>query len=239
MSSRKLALCLLLSGAAACATAPAPGVPGDDSGFEREVRGGRLHQALVPIEMDRMDVAPLLAHADLAEAVGGLEKADFETLSTVETKATAGRLVHVGLRQQIDGVPIHGAYLNMTLRPGAPGARDAALVASSYHLFQAPRLDTTPAIGRDSAADVGRGSLRATGAVRSAELEVWPLDGILHLVWNIEVEGADLRALVVANGARAGEAIVIDDRVYDADGTVNGHVAVGGAPGGAGTAQLL
>jgi len=238
MSSRKLALSLLLSGAAACATAPVPPSDGD-SGFDREVRGGRLHQAQIPLEMERMDLAPILDHADLAEAVAGLDRGDFEPLTTVETPtASGGRLVHVGARQQIDGVPIHGAFLNLTLRPGAAGS-DAALLASSYHLFQAPRVDTTPSIGRDAAAEIGRGSLRASGAVRRAELEIWPLEGILHLVWNVEVEGADPRALVLANGARAGQAIIVDDRVYDAAGTVSGYVAVGGAPGGAGTAQLL
>jgi hypothetical protein len=237
---------LFSAGVAACATGtPPPGGDGD-AGFDREVRGGQLHASAVALDlaaiadgaMDRPALAAILADRELSRVVPSVGAGDLGT-PRVTTTATAGgaELVHVFARQEVDGLPIRGSYLGVTLRDGARGPE---LASSAYHLYGAPRVDTTAQVGRDEAIAAARAGLRAPAAAeRAAALEIWPLDGGLRLVWVVDLGGADRRALVHANGARAGEVTVVDDRVFDADGIVTGQVAVGGAPGSQGVPQAL
>jgi len=233
--------CALAPACASIADAPTRG----EGEFEREVRGGQLHRGpaidltgLTGVSIDPAVLGGVLARADLVPAVGSLETGDFVRVAGATT-ATAGgaRLVHLTLGQQIDGIPVHGTYLDLTFRDADGGA----LVASAYHLFHEARVDTTVRIDRRAAVVAARTALRVGGdaPAREPALEIWPLDRGLTLVWVVDVEGADRRALVRANGPRAGEVSLHDERVFDADGVLTGQVAVGGAPGGKGQPQQL
>src|SRR5207247_4857419 len=104
----------------------------------------RLHHAVVPSFQSpaQLDLAPLLGSTELATALGPLRLADFTATRRSFPTLSGGQLSHVFLQQRVGGVPIVGAYLQMTLRP-ADGAGPARLLASSYHLFHSPRVDTT------------------------------------------------------------------------------------------------
>jgi hypothetical protein len=243
---RTSSLISVLLVAAGCADAE-PRDPGGDGGFTREVRGGVLHRtapavdvaALAGASVDPAALDRVLALDELAAAAGPLRAADLARTSTATTSTIAGdRLVHVAAVQQVGGIPVHGTYLHLTLRD-APGG--GTLVASDHHVYHGARVDTAVRLDRDAAIHAARGALRADRdrPARGAELEVWPLDGGLALVWVVDLDDVERRALVRANGPRRGEVTLHDARVFDADGVVRGHVAVGGAPGGAGQAQLL
>jgi hypothetical protein len=244
----RLSAILLSVSLAACASATAPpGDDGDDGGnFAREVRGGQLHGSPVAIpiasltgaSMDLTALTAVLQDPQLTTVAPALTADDLTAVRTITTP-TAGPnpLVHISARQQLDGIPIRDTYLNLTLRETRRGTE---LASSAYHLYGELRVDTTAHVGRDTAIATARGALRATTAtVRSAELEIWPLDGGLRLVWVVSLDGVTDLGLVRANGARSGEVTAFDDRVFDADGTVRGQVAIGGAPGSAGVPQLL
>ena len=51
-------------------------------------------------------------------------------------------------QQVVDGVPVRGAYVYLASRSGVDGER---LLASSYHLYQGPRLAMTPTVARAQA----------------------------------------------------------------------------------------
>ena len=214
--------------------------PRPPSGFDREVRGGALHDDPVrgvgkeAIALDEV----LRTAAPLREAVAGIEAADLDAAVTT-TDAGGAPLTTMFAGQHIDGVPIHGAYLYLAMRPGGDGGGE--LVGSSYHLYQGASIDTEPAVALADAVIAARGALRAEAdvPVRTAELAIWPLAGELTLVWDVVLEGAEARALVVASGARVGRVELEDDRRAETRGTVSGWIAVGGAPGGDGTGKLV
>jgi hypothetical protein len=238
---------LFTTSLAACTGDGSPsGEPDTPGGFDQEVRGGQIHaRPLSGVDLarlgtgavDRAALATILADRDLARVIPAVTPDDLAAVRAVTTRGNGAPLVHLSTRQLIDGVPVHGTYLNLTLRTGRSGPE---LAASAYHLYAAPRVDTTVQLGEAAALDAARGALRmANGQLRSRELMVFPLDGGLRLVWAVDLAGSDRRALVRANGSRAGEVSVWDDRVFDADGVVRGNVAVGGAPGNQGVPQLL
>ncbi len=201
---RRLRTCLVFApivAAAGCATATDP-----STGFDREVRGGRLHAAPVADfhRPDQLDLGAALASPELRVATGGVEAAQLrERGRTISLDGSGVALVHVALQQQVDGVPIHGAYLAITARPAATGA-PARLAASAYHLFPGAHAEVVPALDAAAAHARARAAARvaATAPVRTSELVLWPLDGRLYLVWEITIVGVDRRILVHA-GARA------------------------------------
>jgi hypothetical protein len=238
---------LLFTSLAACAGASSPtGEPDAPGGFDREVRGGQIHARPIAVDLAGMTggtashaaLSAILADRDLMRVMPGVTADELAPARAVTTATAGTPLTHLSTRQQVDGIEIRGTYLNLTLRDGRSGPE---LAASAYHLYAAPRVDTSVGLGEDAAAVAARTALRlpATAVATSASLMIWPLDGGLRLVWVVDLAGADRRALVRANGSRAGEVTVFDDRVFDAAGTVRGQVAVGGAPGGAGVPQLL
>jgi Lamin Tail Domain len=240
--SRQLIVSLVpLIAVAACAIGSPTGGGSPGGGFDREIRGGRLHAAEVPDfrRPDTIGVGTLLAAPVLRPVVGRIDPDQLiETGRVVSLDASRTTLVHVQLGQEVGGVAIHGAYLHLTARPATAGTT-AHLVASSYHLFEGAAVDVAPAIDAGDATARARAALRAPGApARRAALAIWPVRGVLHLVWEVTVDGRAARALVYANGARTGEVEVLDERIDAIGGTTRGWVAVGGAPGGAGTASL-
>ena len=218
--------------AAGCAEGVDPGGGDGRSHYARELRGGSAHRERVRGVTARGDVElgeVLASSQELAATVGGFEAGDF----VVTTMARDG-LTYVSAQQVVGDVPIVDSHLYLAMAP-------ERLLASSYRLFDGADLDVTPAIDRARAEALGREALRAPAgaAVREAALVIRELDGELALVWDVTVDGLDGRAVVRAAGPRAGVADAIDDRVYETRGRVSAWVAVGGAPGGRGTAQLV
>jgi hypothetical protein len=219
-------------------TTPPTQPPQVASTFARVVKGGRFHQTNVPSFTGARGASPaqlVPAVADeLRREVGELRASDFVQIDARDVATPSGRpLTHVSMRQTVGGVPIHGTWLNLTLRED--GAR-SKVVASSYHLYDRPAVATVPAITRDRAIVLARDRMRVDrGArLRDAALVIRPIDGRLQLVWDVTVEGAITRGLVIAEGPRAGRVVTIDDRVYQTAGNVEGFYAAGGAPGAMG-----
>lgn len=204
-------------------------------GYEREVEGGALHAAPIRgVTRARAVMADVLRTATpLADAVAGIDAAELEPTVTT-TESGGAPLTTVFARQAIDGVPIRGAYLYLATRAGSDG--DAELVGSSYHLYQGASVDTAPTVAEADAVAAARAALRAPvdAAVHEAVLAIRPLDGALTLVWEVKLTDWPTLAVVRAGGARAGRVDVVDDRVYETTGAVDGWIAVGGAPGGRG-----
>ena len=219
----------------------AEGAPRPPAGYTRELRGGALHAAPVRgVTADDVAIGEVLrTAAPLRDALADVEAAQLDAAVTT-TDAGGAPLTTVFAAQAIDGVPIRGAYLYLATRPGGDDG-DGELVGSSYHLYEGADVDTVPVLDRAQAEAAAREALRADGAasVRSAELAIRPLDGALALVWDVVIEGVDRRAIVHADGPRVGRVEVEDDRVFETRGTVTGWIAVGGAPGGAGTAKQV
>ncbi|MBK7078058.1 MAG: lamin tail domain-containing protein [Myxococcales bacterium] len=209
---------------------------GGGAGYDREVTGGdRLDAKVAGIARDRVDLDRVLDGAPpLREAFGDLAARDFTT--TTVTLPTAGprTLTSVFAQQAIDGLPVRGAYAYL-VADATDG--DARLLASAYHLYQGAAVATTPTVSRDRADGEARDHLRlpATAAL-TGELAIWPIDGELHLAWELTADGDDRRALVIAGGPRAGRVEVIDDRVDASRGVVTGWTWEGGAPLGRGRA---
>jgi hypothetical protein len=201
------------------------------------VRGGQLHQVDLP--------APLGANADRAMLIGAVEDElrgrtgelppeNFRVRREFVSAAGGGaHLRHVDMVQTIGGVPVHGTYLQLTVREDA-GA--AAVVASSFRLYRNPEVDTAPTVTPEAAAGASRQSLRRglQQQIAAQALEVRELNGRLDLVWATALRGSHERVLVVASGARAGRTVKIDERVYETGGSVTGFYVTGGAPGGLG-----
>ena len=191
--------CVALAG---CTEASGPG--GGGAGYEREVHGGDRHdQVVTGIARDRVDLDQVLAStAALREVLGELEGRDFTTTVHAMPTAGAGTLTTVFAQQVVDGVPVRGAYVYLASRSGVDGER---LLASSYHLYQGPRLAMTPTVARAQAERDARDHLRvAPSAAIGGGLAIWPIDGALQLVWELATDGGELRALVIASGPRAG-----------------------------------
>lgn len=205
----------------------------------REVKGGQVHQGgqVAPIDARGAAPAEMLPafENELRHAVGTLDPSDF-TLEAQRAERTPGRstLNHVSYRQVHGGVPIQGAYLHLTLREDGLGG--SKLVASSHHLYQNPEVDTRDQVGEARAGTLARMALRAGEDARliKAEKALRPIDGALQLVWDINVAGHHERATVIANGARTGRLILVDDRVFDIPGSVSGFTVSNGAPGAPG-----
>lgn len=210
--------------------------------YGREVRGGRVHQgkrrSIAPARsMNAVDVLPALKD-ELGSALGPLAARDFVIASQhVERTPARSTLSHVSYRQTRDGVPIHGTYLNLTLR--ADGTGGSTLSASSHHLYQEPLVDTQDRIGEERARALARGALREQpdAPVAKSEKVIRPIAGALQMVWDISLAGRHERVLVIANGPSAGRFLTLDDRVFDViPGSVSGLTVSGGAPGAPGGA---
>ncbi|HET6610965.1 MAG TPA: lamin tail domain-containing protein [Kofleriaceae bacterium] len=227
----------------ACAQGSPSGIPTDPgtttSGFSREVRGGRLHAHALEAMPDSEEAVFTAVASDLRGELATLSAADFVTQNHVSRASAGGAMLRYDvMRQQVAGIPIHGSYLNVIMRQ-ADAAAPAKIVASSYRVFQSPDVDVVPAVGEGSAVSAAKTVIRKANApVREAELEIWPVDGALRLVWNVTFRGSYERALVFANGPAQGRVKVLDERIYETNGTVNGFATVNGAPGGDGVATL-
>lgn len=223
------------------AAASQPGQPGPPPAHEARdglVRGGQVH---------RVDLSPLGAGADhalllgavegeLRSWIGPLDAEDFQVRGDVSSQAGGGaRLRHLDLVQQVNGVPIHDTYLQLTVREEGGAAGGSTLVGSAFRVVQRPGVDTRAAVDGAAAAARARESLRLAGApVTRQELIVRELGGRLELVWQLALRGSSRRALVIAGGPNAGQVIQVDEGVYETTGTASGFFVNGGAPGGAG-----
>ncbi|HVK77786.1 MAG TPA: hypothetical protein VM734_30985, partial [Kofleriaceae bacterium] len=222
---------LLLVVIAGCA-----GTPPEDPAPEL-VSGGRLHRDAVAHFAGQGDLRPEAVIPTMVRSIGGpLEQFDSRNLAvTVQTDSitpSGGRLTHVSMRQTVDGIPIVGTNVGLTLRPGGD-SHGSRLLASSYRVYVSPEVDTQPVIDDRTAVARARARL-GSGAVIGPELVIRPLGKRLELAWDVGVAGAPARAVVIASGPRAGEVELIDDRVRASNGTVTGSYATGGAPGGTG-----
>ncbi|HTM22380.1 MAG TPA: lamin tail domain-containing protein, partial [Kofleriaceae bacterium] len=223
---------LLLAGCAADA---------DDlvaDGPAREVRGGRFHDAPLGAADAPDQVAELLplVAGELDDVIAPLDAHDFRVTSRRELAGPGGgRLIALSLQQLVDGVPIRGTRLDLTLQ-GRAG--DLVLAASSYRLFPDASVDLAARIGRERAIELARAALRAgRDDTAEGELGIEVADGRLRLAWSVTVAGSEARAVVLAAGADAGRVIVADERRWEADGVVRGLVS-DGAPG-LGRGQLV
>jgi hypothetical protein len=229
-------------GSGGSADSPAP--------FDRESRGGKLHDvAIDDFDTSSFERGAVPADAPLAtmfeatasdtgDALRSLSSADFEVVSSaVETTRAGARIAHVRLRQHAGGVPIWGTHLAMTAK-STDALGGARLMASSHHVYAGVKAATDPEISADVAAGLARTASRMSGAaaITSRTLVLWPLEGRLDLVWSIQLAGSHHRALVYASGDLTGRVIRVDERHYQSEGTVTGHIAIGGAPGGKGVA---
>ncbi len=224
---------------------PVPGISdGNDVGRASavaEIKGGRLLAVDVPMFAAARDVQPAAVinavKARLPRQLGALDAADFELVRESDASTPGGgRLAHVGMQQKVRGVPVHGSYLNFTLRRDESRGVGRA-VATSYRLFHTGAVDTAPGIAEADALRRAQARLRVprTSEVVEKQLELRSMGGKLQLVWSIAVADSHYRALVVANGPNLGRVLTIDERVYEAEGNVLGTHVVGGAPGAAGT----
>lgn len=207
--------------------------------YEREVRGGRFIQHSVTPFQSAGDV-----HVDelfppnnreLERVLGELSPSDFIVSSRVDDVISGRGLAYITMKQAVDGIPIEGTYLNFTVRPGADDKPGQAL-ASAYHLYHHPEVDTELTVRGSDAAKLARGTLRVpeSTTLSQSELMIRDIHGKLQLVWSVGVVGSHEVAMVYANGEEAGRVDVIDDRVYETfTGQANGYLAVGGAPGSA------
>ncbi|WP_437593948.1 hypothetical protein [Sorangium sp. So ce1000] len=209
--------------------------------YGREVKGGRVHRATTSSisparSLSASSVLPAV-QGELESALGPLGAGDFVIASQhVERTPARGTLSHVSYRQIRDGVPIHGTYLNLTLR--ADGRGGNALVASSHHLYQEPLVDTHDLLGEQRAQALARKALRALpdAPVAKAEKVIRPIAGALQMVWDVSLAGRYERVLVIASGASTGRVLTLDDRVFDVvTGSVSGFAVSGGAPGAPGS----
>ncbi|WP_437650674.1 hypothetical protein [Sorangium sp. So ce362] len=221
-------------------TPPASNPPQAARTYGREVKGGRVHQgrstSISPARsLNAVDVLPLVKD-ELNGALGPLTASDFATASQhVERTPARATLHHVSYRQVRDGVPIHGTYLNLTLRAEASGG--SKLLASSHHLYQEAIVDARDHVGEERAHALARRALRAQpdAPVAKAEKVIRPIAGALQMVWDISLTGRYERVLVIANGPSTGRSLTLDDRVFEVvPGSVSGFTVSGGAPGAPG-----
>ncbi|MFK7987912.1 MAG: lamin tail domain-containing protein [Sandaracinaceae bacterium] len=201
------------------------------SGYLDEHLGGRFHDLPIPGDFTVESVFAALGD-DIPE--------DFDEIRPEELALDArnvrGPFEYVTMHQTVNDVAIHGTFVNSMFDM----SRDQPhLVASGYRVYEGVQIDTTETVMRAQAETAALEVLREVGGdVDSAELVVWDLSGTLQLVWNVTVEGRFERALVYANGPRAGEVTVIDDRHFG-DGQIDGHIVRGGAPGGRGVSDTV
>ncbi|MFT7519080.1 MAG: hypothetical protein ACI9MC_001220 [Kiritimatiellia bacterium] len=204
--------------------------------YQRVVQATRHEKIGIPLVASAKDVD----HRQLAKQTSvtagvATDRLAYRGVSRTDvTNRHGARISHVSMRQSIDGVPVAGTYLNYTLHTDAAEVA-SKIVTTSYKLYEAPDVDTVATVTEEAAVARALTALRVTGGHGNihAELTVTPLNGTLHLVWSVGVEGEPMAALILANGKAAGRAIVRDDRVHG-DGHVYANVAHGGAPGGNG-----
>jgi hypothetical protein len=202
------------------------------------VRGGQLHRVSLAAPVGpNADHGMLLGavEKDLVRRVGPLEPGNFDVRGDHTSASPSGaRLRHVDMVQRINGVPVDGTYLQLTVREDG-GA--ATVLGSSFRVYRNPKVDTNASLSADEASALARSSLRlpADAPVVRQELQVRDMRGRLELVWATGVKGSHDRAMVIASGARAGQVVKVDGRVYEnVTGTVTGFSVTGGAPGGLG-----
>jgi hypothetical protein len=236
-----LAMCL----AAACSqdhdsSSLGDPVQGGDDGEPGQtglVRGGQVHKAPLASALGASaDHALLLAAVqdDLSGQVGQLDPVKFSVRGDTTTESPAGgSLRHIDMVQSIDGVPVHGTYLQLTVRGDG---RESRVVGSSFSLYRGARVDTDATVNEAGAAGLARQSLSLDGTAEivSQEMEVRDLDGTLELTWATALRGSHERSIVIASGPRAGETRNVDERVFATTGNVSGFFVTGGAPGGNG-----
>ncbi len=232
-----LAMCL----AAACSQDHESTSIGDPVGSGGEsdnglVQGGRLHQAPLAASLgDTADHGLLLAavEKDLIDQVGPLDPEQFAVRRDSKTATLAGgSLRHIDLVQTAGGVPVHGTYLQLTVREDSGTPR---VVGSTFRLYRGAEVDGTATVDKDEAAGLSRQSLSlaASAEIASQEMQVRDMDGVLELTWATALRGSHSRSIVIASGARAGQTTNVDERVFSS-GTVSGFFVTGGAPGAAG-----
>jgi hypothetical protein len=225
-----LAMCL----ASACSqdhesTSTEDPVAGGEESPSGLVRGGQPHQAQLSATLGvTADHAMLLAaiEPDLVDELGALDPDQFAVRSDKSTATLTGTgLRHVDLVQTAGGVPIHGTYLQLTVRGDK-------VVGSSFRVYRGAEVDTNATLDTEQAAGLARQSmsLGADTEVIDQEQQVRDLDGTLELVWATALRGTHERSLVIASGPRAGEVENVDERVFTT-GTVTGFFVTGGAPG--------
>ncbi|HWM86355.1 MAG TPA: hypothetical protein VNO33_10970 [Kofleriaceae bacterium] len=201
------------------------------------MRGGYLHQTLLAAPVGpNADHAMLLGaiESDLVGKVGALEPDRFAVRRDFTTASPAGgNLRHVDLMQNIDGVPVHGTYLQITVREEAGSAK---VVGSSFRLYKNPQVDTTVTVERGRAIALARDSQRlvASTPLLAQELQVREMRGVLELVWATALRGTHNRSLVIASGPRAGRVVNVDERVFETTGNVSGVFVTAGSPSGLG-----
>ena len=134
--------------------------------------------------------------------------------------------------QTAGGVPVHGTYLQLTVREDRGTPR---VVGSTFRLYRGAEVDGTATVDKDEAAGLSRQSLSlaASTEIVSQEMQVRDMDGVLELTWATALRGSHSRSIVIASGARAGQTTNVDERVFSS-GTVSGFFVTGGAPGAAG-----
>ncbi len=231
------ALALVCVTAFGCAEAPWSDGDARDRHYAAPLHGGRFHARPVAATGAR-DLAPALeaAAGDIPElsAFTGDRLAQTRVWSRV---TQGGATIHyLAARQEIDDVPVRGSRLQLAVR-AAPG-ESPELVASSYLLYDAG-AEVVPSVGMDRARALALTALRRSNVnVRDATLELEPRTDHLQLVWSVRFAGVPERAVVTANGDEAGRVRLVDERLYDAAGTVRGWVADGAAPRNGGPAVL-
>lgn len=201
------------------------------SGYVDEHLGGRFHDLAIPGDFT---VESVFA------ALGDDIPADFDEIQpeelALDARRVRGPFEYVTMHQTVNDVAIHGTFVNSMFDMSRA---EPHLVASGYRVYEGVQIDTTATVPRDQAETAALEVLRQTGGtVRNAELVVWDLSGTLQLVWNVTSAGRFERALVYANGPRAGEVTVVDDRHFG-DGQIEGHIVRGGAPGGLGVSDTV
>ncbi|HTE52913.1 MAG TPA: hypothetical protein VK698_18800 [Kofleriaceae bacterium] len=201
------------------------------------VRGGQLHHADLAAPLGANADAVMLLGAvenDLRGRVGALAPENFAVRGQYASTSPGGaRLRNVDMVQRINGVPVHGTYLQLTVREDG-GA--ASVVGSAFRVYRRPDVNTAPSVTAEAALSLARRSLRlaADAPMIGQELQVREMAGVLQLVWATAVRGSHSRALVIASGAGAGRVVNFDERIYETTGNVSGFFVTGGAPGGLG-----
>ena len=212
---------------------PVEGGGESDNGL---VQGGRLHQAPLAASLGAAADHGLLLAAverDLIDQVGPLDPEQFAVRrDTTSATPAGGTLRHIDLVQTASGVPVHGTYLQLTLREVGGTPR---VVGSTFRLYRGAEVDPIATVDENEAAGLSRQSLSAAASseIVSQERQVRDMGGVLELVWATALRGTHQRSLVIASGARAGQVTNVDERVFSS-GTVSGFFVTGGAPGAAG-----
>ena len=190
-----------------------------NSGFHRELRGARTHE----LTFQAHESAQNLLRGALDEMPPELVRLTFDDFylhkDVPDSAVPDLRIVH--LVQQMDGVPISGAFVRLLSREQTTTSQ---LVASSHHVFTDVTVNTETSVDREEAVRLALSSLRLGRApTPESKLGIYEFEGVLRLAWEITVPGAPQSARVLANGESAGYVFLRNEHVT-IDGTIQGHV---------------